>query len=595
MSSSRRTSAASGARSRAKKLFGKTTPRLFTPPLAEGPPGPCGCGCALTEETSYGFDAVEFAEKVLRVKLFPWQRWLLIHGLEVVDDEDHPEAQRFRFRKLVVLVGRQNGKSTLSVVLSLWAMYRLGVGTVLGTAQDLDTAEEVWSRAVDLVEETYDLPDGTEAYVRPELARHVKQVVRTNGKYALNLKTGSRYKIKAASRRAGRGFSAELILLDELREHQTWDAWAAITKTTNSKRDAQIWCFSNAGDATSVVLAHLRMLAHRELGDPDGDIARDERTQADFDATFDDIADNEESLAKSLAEIAAEEAGDFDDEEVESIFLAEWSATPDCDVLDRQEWAQANPSLGYMTEVRTIAGDAAADPEWVFRTEVLCQWPRGLIDGPFSADQWEQTLNRVVETPQGPTLADEDRIVGRKVATVAIAQDRSRSHVIFSGRRADGKAQAVVVATMRGTEGLRPWLEEHRGDIAFVTGQDRGAQESPLLADWKADPTFTLQVIPCGGQNLTAAIGTARDLLRTGQVRHNPQPVLDVPAAMAVVKELGGGSVIDLRKSPGDASPVQAWAIGLHMLSRPAQHLAVAPTPPRIRRMQPSGFMSREL
>lgn len=590
-----RTSGSSGGRSNAtRKRYGKTLPRLFTPPLAAGEPGPCGCGCALTEATSLGFDAVWFAGELLHMTLFPWQRWLLIHGLEIVPDEEFPGLTRFRFRKLVVLVGRQNGKSTLSVVLSLWAMYRLGVGTVLGTAQDLDTAEEVWSRAVDLVEETKELPDGTEVFVRPDLHELVKQIGRTNGKYALVLKTDSRYKIKAANRRAGRGFSAELILLDELREHETWEAWSAITKTTNAKRDAQIWCLSNAGDAKSVVLRHLRLIAHRELGDPDGEISRDERQQDEFDALFAEQMGDEPELVKSLADIAAEDDGGLGEDDAESIFLAEWSATPECNVLDPEEWAQSNPSLGYMTSIRTIAGDAKNDPEWVFRTEVLCQWPRGNIEGPFDADLWERTLNHVVETAAGPTLADEDRIVGRKVATVAVAHDRSRAHVVFSGHRADGKAQAVVVESMRGVEGIRPWLEAHRDEILFVTGQERGAQESQLLADWRDDPTFVIPVTPCGGQNLTAALGTARDLLRTGMVRHNPQPVLDVPAATAVTKELGGGNVINLGKSPGDASPVQAWAIGLHMLSRPAQKAAAIPVPPRIRRVSRSGIMTRD-
>jgi phage terminase large subunit-like protein len=77
--------------------------------------------------------------------LLPWQRWLLIHMLELLPDNS------LRFRTVVVLVARQNGKSTLSQVLALWFMYVYGVGMVLGTAQDLDTAEEIWQGAVDLV------------------------------------------------------------------------------------------------------------------------------------------------------------------------------------------------------------------------------------------------------------------------------------------------------------------------------------------------------------------------------------------------------------------------------------------------------------
>src|SRR5690606_12296797 len=166
----------------------------------------------------------------------------------------------------VVLVARQNGKSTLSQVLALWFMFVYGVPLVIGTAQDLDVAEEIWAGAVELAEESEDL------------GPLIERVVKVNGKKALELAKavelpnggGQRYKVKAANRRAGRGLSGDLILLDELREHQSWDAWGAITKTTMARPSALICALSNAGDASSVVLRHLRLSAHRALGDPDG-------------------------------------------------------------------------------------------------------------------------------------------------------------------------------------------------------------------------------------------------------------------------------------------------------------------------------------
>ncbi|MEK8107422.1 hypothetical protein NKG94_23895 [Micromonospora sp. M12] len=45
-----------------------------------GDPGPCGCGCALTRATSYGFEVDDFARDTLQHPLDPWQRWLAIHG-----------------------------------------------------------------------------------------------------------------------------------------------------------------------------------------------------------------------------------------------------------------------------------------------------------------------------------------------------------------------------------------------------------------------------------------------------------------------------------------------------------------------------------
>ena len=128
---------------------------------------------------------------------------------------------------MVLLVARQNGKSTLAQALCLWAMYVLGVKMTLGTAQDLDIAEELWSGCVDIAESV------------PELAATIKNVNKVNGKKSLDLQTGERYKVKASNRKAGRGLSADLIVLDELREHTNWDSWGAVTKTMMARPKAQ--------------------------------------------------------------------------------------------------------------------------------------------------------------------------------------------------------------------------------------------------------------------------------------------------------------------------------------------------------------------
>src|SRR5690242_15789737 len=294
-----RSAGSKGSRAPRRRL-GSETPRIFTPPLRD-----------LTEQTSLGFAAIEFAVEVCGIDLFPWQRWLLIHALELAPALTVSTMGTrgrldplFRFRKIVVLVARQNGKSTLSQVLSLFFLYVLGTDLVLGTAQDLDTAEEVWDGALDIIEET------------PELAALADKPIRVNGKKTIRLKSGERYKVKAANRKAGRGLSGDLILLDELREHQSWDAWGAITKTTMARPAAMIWALSNAGDATSIVLRYLRKMAHAAVGDPDGINADD-----DPGALLPDEA--EISGMSDLADGPDLEPEDFDEDE-STLGLFEW-------------------------------------------------------------------------------------------------------------------------------------------------------------------------------------------------------------------------------------------------------------------------------
>ncbi|HEX4818504.1 MAG TPA: hypothetical protein VFV66_37680, partial [Nonomuraea sp.] len=204
----------------------------------------------MTPATSLGFSAVDFSQDVLGVRPLPWQRFLLIHAHELRWDG------KFRFRTVLVLVARQNGKTSIVEVKNLWKMFVLGVGLVIGTAQNLDISEESWDKAVEIVEGT------------PELAAEVAHVDRTNGKKALRLTSGSRWKIAAASRKGGRGLSGDDVNLDELREHQTWDAWGAVTKTTMARANPQIWAFSNAGDDKSVVLNQLQEQGRAAANDP---------------------------------------------------------------------------------------------------------------------------------------------------------------------------------------------------------------------------------------------------------------------------------------------------------------------------------------
>ena len=534
-------SSRSSSRSRAasprkpKRLLGSKQPRIFTPPLRP-----------LTEETSLGFAAIEFARDVCEIDLFPWQQWLLIHMLELAPpltvSTMHERGRLdplFRFRKVVVLVARQNGKSTLSQVLSLFFLYVMGTSLILGTAQDLDTAEEVWDGALDIIEDT------------PELAALADKPIRVNGKKTIRLLSGERYKVKAANRRAGRGLSGDLILLDELREHQTWDAWGAITKTTMARPAALIVALSNAGDATSVVLRHLRKSAHAALGDPDGINAKDDPAAL---LPTDDELDSEVADGATAEMVAADLE---EDEDGGTLGLFEWSAPPDCDPLDRQGWAWANPSLGHGISERTLYGDApkpdgGGDPEWVFRTECLCQWSDGSLEGLFPPGSWE-------------AQADPESKVGtgeRIVACVTVAWDRSRAHVAIAGERGDGKTHVGVVASRAGTEWVKGWLQsDDAPPFESVVIQERGAPESSLIEDLEA---LKVPLTKWGGSELAKAHGSFFDGVAAGAegpLRHRSQPVLEVAVATAVTKPMGEAWVLDLRKSAGDGAPLKA-AIG---------------------------------
>jgi hypothetical protein len=463
-------------------LRGSTTPRLWTRPLVRGRRGPCGCGCALTPATSLGFSAVDFATGVLGFELIPWQRWLLIHALELRTDG------RFRFRTVLVLVARQNGKTTLVEVKNLWKMFVLQVPLVIGTAQNLDISEESWDKAVEIVEGT------------PELAAEIEHIDRTNGKKALRLANGSRWKIAAASRKGGRGLSGDDVNLDELREHQSWDAWGAVTKTTMARRKAQVWAFSNAGDDKSVVL--------------------------------NDLQDNARAAA----------AGELEDS---SVGLFEWSAPDGCPIDEPEFWAMANPSLGYTITPEALRSALETDPEPVFRTECLCQRVANLAPRVIPARAW----------------AARGGATGRPAEPIALAlaaawPDAEKGSIAVAGLF--GEERLVQVTDHRPGIG---WMVDRAAEIrsrhkVCAVVVDPAGPAGRLIAPLEARGIEVVKVssreaAQASGQFYTSVMGDSPDL------RHYDQPELEAALAGAQKRPLMDAWTW-ARKGLADISPLEA-------------------------------------
>ncbi|WP_232234004.1 terminase [Micromonospora chokoriensis] len=281
--------------------LGSITPRLWTRPLRP-----------LTPETSYGFRVIWFAAFILREPLDPWQQWAVIHLGELLPNG------RPRFRQVLLLVARQNGKTHLCKVLALYWLFVERQAMVFGTSTNLEQAKESWEHAVETAQKT------------PALSDRVSSVRIGNGQQVLSTTDRCRYKIGAADRKGGRGKTIRRAIGDELREQHTWEAYNAVTFATNAVADAQIVYITNQGDARSVVLAALRRSA-----------------------------------------LAGDDPG---------LGILEWSAPPGAAVTDPAAWAAANPQLGRRMDPAVLAGPAArvtkpdADPAELagFKTEALC-------------------------------------------------------------------------------------------------------------------------------------------------------------------------------------------------------------------------------
>lgn len=316
-------------------VLGSTTPRLYTAPLVVGRPGPCGCGCALTPETSYGFYVIDFARDVLRRPLDDWQRWLVIHAGELDFTEALYPNGRPRFQQVLVLVARQNGKTELCVILSLYWMFVERVAMVLGTSTKLQYARESWKKAVSLVRSV------------PELNSRIPKggVRQANGEEELETSDGCRYLIAASNAEGGRSLTVNRLIMDELRQQHDRSAYDAATYAQNAVGDAQAFFISNQGEDRSVVLNSLRDQA---------------------------LAGTDEHLG-----------------------LFEWSSPEGMAATDVAALAMANPNLGHRILLDTLIGqarraEAAGGDELAgFLTEVHCRRV-SLLNPAVDTEAWDR-------------------------------------------------------------------------------------------------------------------------------------------------------------------------------------------------------------
>ena len=481
--------------------MGKEVPRLWTRPLRK-----------LTKNTSLGFAAIEYANDILGMTLYPWQEWALKHSLEIVGDLGKP-GWRFRFRTVFFMVSRQNGKTELSKVIASFFLNVLGVEAVFGTSLSMEKAEEVWEAVI------------REQETHPALAEEIQNIARRNGGKKLVL-TGLRtYKVGAPTRRAGRGDSNDLVMLDEVRELRDWETWSAAVASTNAKPNGMTVCFSNAGDPDSIVLRQLR--------------------------------------SQAIEKIEGTKANNFGgDVDADSLGLFEWSAPDKAETDDMEALAQANPALGYgkLTE-RALMANRETFPEAKFRSECMCQQVETILPEPFPEGAWLGG-----QDPESFIREDSELFWG-----IEMSSDRKYTVIAVCGLREDGNYHVEIVDRRIGSEWAIEWFKQRapkygemklcfqgRGapvsglaeQICTVEGVTRMAQEGPDLS--------------AGWNRFYDAVAASSPKDNRGGIRvfHIPQPVLDTPGRTCQLRNLGGGIMLpDRVKSPDDISPLMAVAM----------------------------------
>jgi hypothetical protein len=412
-------------------LLGDPAPRLST----ETPGGP-----------SRGTEAATWALEVLGVDLLPWQRLVLDRALVVEED-------RWASRTVGVIVGRQNGKTRLMTVRALAGMVLFGEKRVLAAAQSRDVAIEAWRDALELAEDA-GLP--------------VRDVRRTNGQESFWIGE-ARYKVAANNRKAARGQTTDLVILDEVREYRDFEGYSALEKTRRARRSSQVWAISNEGDDGSVVLDHLAT---------QGRLAADTRGPTDL-AWF------------------------------------EWSAEPGLERSDPRAWQQSNPSLGHLITENTIRSELQADPAEMFETEVLCRRVASLRPW-LPGGSWDDVADPGASIPDGAQVVFAlDAGPELRHATIAVGWRRPDGRVFVEAVGGwDYSGGPVLPRAVEALSGLLGRWESPSVIVLSRSGAESAAERVTEATD--------VPLIRLSGADLVRAVNGFHEAVVARQVVHPP-------------------------------------------------------------------------
>ncbi len=433
------------------------------------------------EGVSLGRDAADLAE-LAGLDLDSWQRDVLVDALAV-------NGPRWSAFEVAVIVPRQNGKGSILEALELHALYRVpDCRLILHSAHEFKTAKEAFRRIVALIDSN------------PKLRKR-SRVRYTTGEEGIELDDGSRLKFVARSSGSGRGFSGDLVILDEA-YNLSDDMMSALLPTMAARPNPQLW-YTSSAPLPRIESDVLRRLCKRGRGG------------------------------------ASERLAYF-----------EWCMAEHDDPLLPEVWAKANPAFPYRIDEEFVIREHEALGEEGFMRERLGYWVEAGESGIVPMDVWVTLVDpESAPAPSGVAYG------------LASAPDGSAAAVGSSGRRSDGLLHVDTVKWAQGTDWVVPYVidlhSRKRRPIRVNPAGSEGAFIRPLVE-------AGVEVVEVDGRGYQAACGEFLDVVKNRQVRHLGQRTLDTSVAVAGRRDVGKeGGWVWVRLGETDITPLVAATVAL--------------------------------
>lgn len=251
----------------------------------------------------------------------------------------------------------------------------------------------------------------------------------------------------------------------------------------------------------------------------------------------------------------------------DDMVFVEFSADPDADLDDREQWAKANPSFPLRTPLESmlrLRENLPSDDSW--RREALGIWDMVASKGVIPAPSW-------MEQGDEASVATDRFALG-----IEVGPDLAWASIAFAGQRPDddwhieldddqhtrGRGVAWLVPSLENLVAKNP---EIRTVVADVAGPIK-----PLLVERNGryflkrdDGSLGIEITPMKVAELGAGCSLVLSGIVTGSLWHISQPQLTAAALAAGKRPLGdsGMWVWSRKTAESDITPIQAATYAL--------------------------------
>jgi len=423
---------------------------------------------------------------------------------------------RYGAATVKISVARQNGKNGIVEVRELFGMIALGE-KFLHTAHEVKTARKAFKRIASFFENEKKCP---------ELAAMVKEIRKTNGQEAILLKcrdcltegeddcrhdSGGSVEFIARSKGSGRGFTVDVLVLDEDQD------------LTDEELEALLPTISSAP------LGNPQIIMTGTPPDPDkpdaeqGEVARRVRKEA-------------------------QEGTD------PNLLCMDWGVGfgPLPDVDDVKLWHETNPALGIRLHIQELHRERKLMSPESFARERLGWWgnPAARLGGLFGPGRWASL---------GVAGIQPVTILG---FGIAVSLDGEWASIAACGEAEDGRRVIGVAERQPGTDWVVNEVLRLGRKYEVEFGIDEKCPEPMLLSDLEESGAMVTQLTLAG---VAEAASQMRVGVKTKAFVHGNHPDLDGAVERAAWRMVGDQKIFGRKQSDGSIDMLEAGAIAYHM------------------------------